>query len=164
MMNLLSLYSLTEELASLLERDDDVSEQLDALLPTLEHKAAAVAHWCQYQDDLAATLRAREKAIQEQRKAVEARAERSKAYLLECCLRAEILKVTDSRTGTEISLKKNPPKVVVEAIGEIPNEFWRVPDPPPPVPDLKAIGERLKRGEEVGGCHLEQGWRVEIKG
>jgi hypothetical protein len=159
-----SLYSISRDLAALLESDEeDTAEQLDSLLPTLESKASAVAHWCQYQHDLAATLKAREEAIREQRKAIEARSERSKQYLRDCMERAEIWKITDTRTGTEISLKKNPPKVVIDNAEELPNEFWRVPDPPPPAPDLKAIGAALKTGE-VPGAHLEQGLRVEIKG
>jgi hypothetical protein len=159
-----SLYSLSRDLATLLEAEDDVSEQLDALLPTLEHKAAAVAHWCPYQDDLAATLKAREKAIAEQRKALEGRAEKQRAYLQACMERADVLKITDSRTGTEISLKKNPPRVVIDNEKEIPNELWRVPDPPPPAPDLKAIAAALKDNPAYRWAHLEQTWRVEIKG
>jgi hypothetical protein len=167
MKELNSLYEITANLAELMESDGDVSAELDALLPTLEHKAAAVAHFVTMQEDLAQVLKAREDAIKTQRKALESRAERSKAYLLECCQRAEILKLTDSRTGTEIALKKNPPKVIVDDPERVPNQFWRQPDPPPPALDMKALAVALKNQHptdvQIEGAHLETGWRVEIK-
>ena len=42
--------------------------------------------------------------------------------------------------------------------------WWMVqPEPPPPAPDKKAIASALKCGEDVPGCRLVQGTRVEIK-
>lgn len=164
MSNLPSLFNLTDELAHLLVSEEDVTERIEQLFPLVEHKAAAVAHGSKYLAGLVALLKQREEDVKEERKRLEKRAEGLEAYILKCLQQAEIYRITDSRTGTEIALKKNPPKVIVDATDSIPNELWRVPDPPAPVPDLKAIGERLKRGEDVAGCHLEQGWRVEIKG
>jgi len=37
------------------------------------------------------------------------------------------------------------------------------PEPPPPAPDKKAIAAALKAGQEVPGCRLTHGMRLEIK-
>ena len=63
--------------------------------------------------------------------------------------------------GGILAVRDNPPSVVID--GEVPAEFMRQPDPPPPVADKKAIGEALKAGREIPGAHLSRGQRLEIK-
>jgi hypothetical protein len=45
----------------------------------------------------------------------------------------------------------------------VPEKFMKAPPPPPPALDKKAVAEALKAGEDVPGCRLEQGTRLEIK-
>lgn len=163
-MELPSLYELSTEVALALESDDDGAlEALDALLPKLEHKAANVARWIELQADTVELLRSREARIREERQARERRVERVKEYLLDCMTRAEVMRITDTRTGTEIRMAKNPPRVVVDDEDAIPAVFWKQPEPPPPCIDKKELAKALKENT-VPGARLEQGWRVEIKG
>ncbi len=163
-MKLPSLYEISTELAECLDSDDpEALARLDDLVPMLEHKAEHMARWIEYQTDSAALLKAREEKIREERKTREARVERAKTYLLEAMQRAEVLRITDSRTGTEIKLAKNPPKVVVDNEFDVPDAFWVQPDPPPKRLDLVSLKKAMKEWA-VPGCHVEQGWRVEIKG
>jgi hypothetical protein len=65
-----------------------------------------------------------------------------------------------------ISRKANPPAVIVDHEGSIPERFWRQPEQPPlpaKVIDKKAIAAAMKAGEEVPGCHSLSGERIEIK-
>jgi hypothetical protein len=61
-----------------------------------------------------------------------------------------------------LQLKKNPPTVIIDHEASIPEKFWRQPDTPPKVIDKKLIAAAIKAGEEVPGCHLNNGERLEI--
>lgn len=158
-----SLYHLSHEVAALLDSDDpEALEALDALLPALEHKAANVVRWIEYTQDLVEAIRQREAKVIEARKAMETRLARSKDYLRDCLLSAEVYKITDSRTGTTIALQKNPPSAHVDDEGAVPDRFWVQPEPPPKRIDKKALLDALKGGP-VPGAHIEQGMRLSIK-
>lgn len=62
-----------------------------------------------------------------------------------------------------ITRKANPPAVIIDHEGSIPEKFWRQPETPPKVIDRKAIAAAIKAGEEVPGCHANNGERLEIK-
>lgn len=63
-----------------------------------------------------------------------------------------------------LSLKKNPPAVEVLDDRQVPAGFWVTP--PPKVPeariDKKAVAAAIKAGQEVPGCKLVQGTRLEV--
>ena len=161
-MNLPTLYQISNDVAALLESDDDAS--LDALaekLPALEAKVSNVAAWVRYQDDMAAAVEARAKAMLEVSKALAKKADRARDYLKDCMERAEVWRITDQRTGATIALTKNPPKVVVDDEAELPGHYWRQPPPPELVLDKQQLLEDLKKGP-VEGAHLEQGTRLKI--
>lgn len=64
-----------------------------------------------------------------------------------------------------ITIKTNPPKVVIDAESQIPNEFWIVPEPVEPVPRINKtlIQAAIKEGREVNGAHIEQSKRLDFK-
>jgi uncharacterized protein YoxC len=163
MENALTLYALTSEVAAILDAEDGDLDRLNELLPAIEHKAAAVAHFAQMNDDLAAAIKERERLVVAHRKSLEAKAERARAYLKAAMEAAEIHSLTDKRTGTTIKLQANPPSVQITDETLLPDEVWRLPPAPPPEPDKKAIAERLKAGEEVPGAALVQTTRVVIR-
>ena len=55
-----------------------------------------------------------------------------------------------------MSVRKNPPSVVIEDEILIPAELMVTPDPPPKRPNKVAIGAKLKAGEDVPGARLMQ--------
>jgi hypothetical protein len=93
------------------------------------------------------------------RKALESRAASIRSYLLQNMVRAGVTKIECPLF--KLAVRDNPPSVVID--GEVPEEFMRQPEPPPPVADKKAIGEALKAGREIPGAHLSRGQRLEIK-
>ena len=112
----------------------------------------------------AASIKDAEKQMKARREAIENRA----AALLERL-----------KTGLEIAgvskldcphfalaIKRNPPSVDIWDEKQIPAEFMRLPEPPPPplaVPDKARIKEAIHYGDEVPGAKLVQGTRLEIK-
>ena len=56
-----------------------------------------------------------------------------------------------------LSTRKSPPSVFVADENAIPMEWKRIPAPPAPQPDKKAIMEALNKGIEVPGCELKEG-------
>ena len=64
-----------------------------------------------------------------------------------------------------ISIRKNPPAVDITDLLSLPKEFWRTPEPKPPIaaPDKTRIKEALQHGDEVIGARLTQTTRLEVK-
>ena len=65
----------------------------------------------------------------------------------------------------KLTIKKNPPSVEVIDSLSLPPEYWRTPEPKPPVaaPDKAAIKAALQDGKDVPGARLNQGTRLEVK-
>lgn len=85
----------------------------------------------------------------------------------------DYLKQNMERAGIEkiecplfsISIKKNPPSVDVIDSLSLPSQFWRTPEPKPPVaaPDKTAIKKALQDGIDVPGAKLNYSTRIDIK-
>lgn len=85
----------------------------------------------------------------------------------------DYLKINMERAGIEkiecplfkISIKKNPPAVEIFDQLSLPAEYWRTPEPKPPVPalDKAAIKAALQSGVDVIGARLVQNTRLEVK-
>ena len=168
MKNDIALYQLADLYVQDLQRlaDLDLDEQtvadtLESLSGDLEVKATNVAAFARNLEATAEAINGAEAQMAARRKAIEKRAERLKAYLKMNMERTGILKIESPQFC--ISVKKNPPAVHVEAPELVPAEFLKTPPPPPPVADKKAIADALKAGQDVPGCRLEQGTRIEIK-
>lgn len=85
----------------------------------------------------------------------------------------DYLKQNMERAGIEkiecpmfsISIKKNPPAVEILDLLSLPKEFWRTPEPKPPIaaPDKAAIKAALQAGTDVIGARLTHGTRLEVR-
>lgn len=86
-----------------------------------------------------------------------------RAYLKDNMERAGIEKIECPLF--KLTIKKNPPSVEVIDPLSLPAEFWRTPEPKPPVaaPDKAAIKAALQDGKDVPGARLNQGTRLEVK-
>lgn len=61
------------------------------------------------------------------------------------------------------ALRRNPPQVQIDDEMNLPPEYLKVPDPPAPKPDKRAIKEDLEAGVEIPGCRLIQTRRLDIR-
>lgn len=163
-----SLYVLSgeyQQLANaLMESDLDeqtISDTLEAAAGDLEVKATNVAMFVRNLDVSAASIREAEKQMAERRNAIESKADSIRNYLKDNMQKCGISKI-ESPYFT-LTIKKNPPAVIIDDSSKIPGNLYVYPEAPPPYPDKKAIAQAIKDGATVDGAHFEQGYRLEIK-
>jgi hypothetical protein len=171
MMSALSMYTMAAEYRQMVEHlmstQDDVQtieDTIDGELYPLEMKAQGVGYAVKNLEATAAAIKGAEQEMATRRKAIEKRAEALKEYAKTCLEIAGISKLDTPHFA--LTIKKNPPSVDVWDERQIPAEFMRLPEPPPPpiaVPDKTKIKEAIKAGREVPGAQMAQGSRLEIK-
>lgn len=150
-----------EKLATLDLDEQTLTDTLEGLSGDLEVKAINIAALARNLEATAGAIKDAEAGMAARRKAIEARADRLRQYLLDGMQLAGVQKIESPYFA--LAIKQNPPSVAINEPGLVPTEFMRQPEPPPASPDKKAIGEALKAGREVPGCHLQRGVRLDIK-
>lgn len=163
-----ALYQLVgqlRELERLADTEDfpveAVRDTLEGLTGEIEAKSQDIA---QFVLNLEATATAIERATAEmerRRKMLLERAASVRDYLHNNMSASGITKI--SCPYFALSIKKNPPKVIVTDTSKIPEAMMVYPPAPDPYPNKAAIKDALKAGQEIEGAHLEQGERLEIK-
>lgn len=139
-----------------------VRDTLDGLEGELRDKAVSVAHFILNLESVADSIDAAIEQMMARKLRLEKRAASLQEYLLFNMIAAGIQKV-DSPYFT-LTVKKNPPSVVIDSENLIPARFMKdPPPPPPPMVNKAAIAKAIKEGQEVPGAHLEQYQRLEIK-
>ena len=163
-----SLYVLAGDYLAAAERLSDadlpaevIADTLESLSGDLETKSIGVAKFIGNLEAQAMAIKVAEDQMAARRKAIERRADSIREYLKTNMERTGITKI--ECPYFKISLRDNPPSVVIDDEKAIPEGFMRLPEPPPLIPNKKLIAEALKAGEVVPGVHLERGKRVEIK-
>jgi hypothetical protein len=167
-MTALTLYEIAKEHRADLEKladldlpDDVMEDTLGSLGGELQVKAQSVACFIRNLEATAASIKEAEAQMAARRKALENRAARVKDYLHASMLMAGVEKLECPLF--RMSIRNNPAAVEVYQPELIPQQYMRQPEPPPPAVDKKAIAEALKAGQEVAGCRLTHGTRLEIK-
>lgn len=163
-----ALYVLAGEYAAAAEAlaDLDLDEQtladtLESLSGDLEAKATNVAMLARNLEATAAAIKEAEGQMAQRRKALEARADGLRRYLLGSMQAAGLQKVESP--WLRLAVRANPPSVDVFDAAQVPEQFMRQKPPPPPEPDKTAIKEAIKQGQEVPGCRLVTTQRLEVK-
>lgn len=164
----ITLYHLADEYLVAADRmadldlpDEVIADTLEGLAGALEVKATNVAMFIKNLETSAEAIKQAEANMAARRKAIENRAGRIRQYLQYQMERTGVTKI--ECPYFKVAVRDNPPSVVIDQEGSLPERFMRVPEPPPPAPDKKAIAQALKAGEDVPGAHLERSRRVEIK-
>lgn len=138
-----------------------ILDTLESLDGELNDKAVSVAQFSRNIEATAAAVREAGKAMLERAARLEKRAESIRNYLL---LQMEFAQVSKIECPWfVISIRKNPPAVVIDDEAQIPDAYKVVPEPPPPRPDKAKIKDALRAGDDVPGARLVQGERLEIK-
>lgn len=163
-----SLYILAGEYLALANKlnDSDLDEQtildtLESISGNLEKKSINIGYFIRNLEASAEQIKLAEKQMSERRKAIENKAEHIKQYLFDNMKRCGLSKIECEYFA--LTIKKNPPKLVIDDAGAIPSELYIYPPAPDPYPDNATIKSKLLAGEVVEGCHVEQGERLEIK-
>lgn len=167
-MTALTLYELAAEYKAAADKLADldlpaevVTDTLASLTGGLEVKAQNIAMLARNMDTTAESIRDAIASMQQRVRAIEARASHLRQYLLANMQYAGITRLECALF--RVSVRDNPPAVDVFDTAQVPTQFMRQPDPPPPSPDKNAIREALKHGNDVPGCRLTQSQRVDIR-
>jgi hypothetical protein len=165
-----ALYNLTTQyraLAMLLaDRDFDPETIADTVEASgLPDQIADKAQGCEM---VARTLEADVPAIdaeikrlQELKKARQAKADALRKYVLDNMLACDIQSIDAPLFSIKVA--RNPPKVEIFDERQLPADYLTDPPPPTPVPDKRLMLEVMKRGTEIPGAKLAQGFRLAIK-
>ena len=167
-MTSLALYVIADEylaaaqqLADLDLDPQTVADTLEGLSGAMEVKATNVAMFARNLEASAEAIKGAEAQMAARRKAIENRAAAVREYLKAQMERTGIKEIASPHF--KLAIRTNPPAVVIDAQSQIPAEFMRQPETPPPAPDKKAIAAAIKAGKEVPGAHTEQSTRLEIR-
>jgi len=152
---------MATKLADLDLDEQTVADTLEAEGGALVEKGQNVAFVVRNLEASAEAIKGAEAAMAARRKAIENRAARIRAYLLDGMRVAGVQKIDSPYFA--IAIRKNPPSVDVFDSAQVPADYMKEPTPPPPAPDKKLIAQALKDGFDVPGCRLLQSERVEIK-
>jgi hypothetical protein len=163
-----ALYQLVgqlRELEGLADSEDfpveALQDTLEGLTGEIEIKAQNVAQFILNLEASAEAIALATANMERRRALILKRTESVRQYLYGNMQASGITKI--SCPFFTLTIKKNPPKVVITDPGKIPCELYVYPPAPEPYPDKKAISAKLKAGETIDGVHLEQGERLEIK-
>lgn len=163
----IALYEIADQYLQVLdkienaENDNSVNNLLDSIGTDLKEKATNVAMYIRNLEANAASIKEAEKQMADRRKAMEAKADRIKEYLLENMQRTGITKI--ECPYFKIAVRDNPESLVVDIAAQIPDEYFNQPPPPEPVLDKVRLKKDLQLGVIVDGCKLVRKQRVEIK-
>ena len=150
-----------DKLADLDLDEQTIADTLEGMSGALEVKAQNVVMFARNLEATATAIKEAETAMAARRKAIEHRAAGLRRYALSAMQVAGVQSI--ECPYFKLSVRKNPPAVEVFDAAQIPAQFMRTPEPPPPAPDKKAITEAIKAGKEVPGARLVSGERLEVR-
>jgi hypothetical protein len=167
-MNNLSLFQIAGEYREaadkLAELDLDpqtMADTLESLGGDLEEKSKNTAFVVRNLEAAADQIDAAVEEMGRRAAAIRKNAERVREYLMSNMIFAGVQKL--ETPYFVITVRDNPPKVVVTDEAKIPGSYFTKVPPPPPKLDKKAVAAALKAGEQIFGVHLERGQTVQIK-
>ena len=167
-MSLPALYTLAAEYQAAIEHIADldlppeaVADTLESLQFPIEQKAANVVMFCRNLEVTAEAIKAAAKAQVERAKAIENRAASLRDYVKRTMEHLGIQKIETPQFA--LLIKRNPPAVSIFDENQLPPSVMRVPEPPPPAPDKKLIGDLLKAGQDVPGATLTHSTKLDVR-
>lgn len=164
-----SLYQLTHDYRELLHTLADLDIDAQTALDTIESTGLqeSIAQRTQSRVFVMRSMRAHAdmvdaeiKRLTKLKKHYEQRADALEASTLALLQGADIHTVEGDLMIVKI--RQNPPSVDVYDPAQVPAQYLRTPEPPPPAPDKTAIKDALKRGLDIPGARLVQTQRLAI--
>ena len=164
-----SLYQLTHEYRDLLHTLADLDIDAQTAIDTIESTGLqeSIAQRTQSRVFVIRSMRAHAELVDAEikrltklKKHYEQRADALEASTLALLQSADIHTVEGDLMVVKI--RQNPPAVDVYDPAQVPAQYLRTPEPPPPAPDKTAIKDALKRGLDIPGARLVQTQRLAI--
>lgn len=164
----IALYELAADFRETADRlsDMDLDEQtlrdtLESIAYPVEQKAVQVAAFVRNLEAAAEQIKQAEKQMADRRKAMENRAANVRQYLMDNMRACGFTKI--EHPMFKVAIRQNPESVVIEDERQIPVDYMRQPETPPPVPDKAMMKKAMQDGYEIPGAKLTRTLRLEIK-
>ena len=165
----MNLYELVGARLDLQHKLQELNLDEQTILDTLEGDSAELEAkienygWViKSMESFVGAMKVEENRMTERRKKQEKKVEYIKEWLLTNMQACGITKI--ECPAFTLSVKQNPPKVVIDNEGLIPNEYYReVTIEPTWSLEKKVVSDAIKSGIEVPGAHRETGYRIDIK-
>ncbi|ABO51129.1 siphovirus Gp157 family protein [Desulforamulus reducens MI-1] len=164
----MKLYELTgtfNEIFNLLNDEDVDLQVLENTLQSIEEafevKVGGVAKIIKSLEVSGEGFEREAKRLADKKKATENRIKWLKDYLLRA-LETTAKDKVQTDIGT-VRRQKNPASVNVLDASLLPFKYLVISPPPPPAVDKKAILDDIKRGAEVPGAEIHQGYHIRIQ-
>ena len=168
-MTSLSLYQLVGDRLDLQNKLQELNFDEQTVLDTLEGEATELeakiedyGFVIRNMEAFVGAMKAEEVRMTERRMRQEKKVEHIKEWLLTNMQACGITKI--DCPVFSLSIKQNPPKVILDNEGLIPMEYFKEVIVEPIFSlQKKVVADAIKSGIEVPGAHLETGYRIEIK-
>lgn len=164
-----SLYQLSTEYQAAAAKMQDLELPPEVIMDTLEgmegyfqDKAINVAMMIRNLESLEEQIKIEIDRMTARRKEIASRTNNLRDYLITNMLRIDIKKISDCPLFN-ISIKNNPPKVIIDDYSLIPEIMMHPPKILAAEPNKKRIAEFIESVGEVNWAHIEHGVRVDIK-
>ncbi|HEV2610860.1 MAG TPA: siphovirus Gp157 family protein [Noviherbaspirillum sp.] len=148
----------------LAERHDDeqlIADTLESMSGPFDERLENLAKMVRNMETAANGVEKTIESLEARHAALRRGAERGRKLILELMQTARRDRVTTALFS--LTVKKNPPVVVVDRETDLPSVYLTQHEAPPPMPNKKAIAAALKAGIEVPGARTEQGVRLDIQ-
>jgi len=158
------LYEIAKDYKDALEEltdieDEAVVDTLEGLKGTLETKSENIIKYTQNLNSTIHAMKEAEKSMTERRKKLEKKVLGIKQYVKNVMEENQINKI--ETVNFDLSIRKNPPKAVIEDQEMIPKDF--VETHITEKININKVKEELKKGASVQGARLVQETRLDIK-
>lgn len=158
------LYEIAKDYKDALEEltdieDEAVVDTLEGLKGTLETKSENIIKYTQNLNSTIHAMKEAEKSMAERRKKLEKKVLGIKQYVKNVMEENQINKI--ETVNFDLSIRKNPPKAVIEDQEMIPKDF--VETHVTEKININKVKEELKKGASVQGARLVQKTRLDIK-
>lgn len=154
------LYELTEEYDRLLDMEGEEAEQaLMVVCADLQKKAGNICKFLANCDSDVEAIKAEESRLAARRKAIENTSKKVKDYVK---MQMAVHDISKIDAGTfKLSLSPSSGSVEIDDMEQLPPRFKTI------VQEVKvdktAIKAAIKSGEDVPGCHIDEGYTLRIK-
>ena len=152
-------YSVALEGLAEIDDIEAINDTLEGLRGTLEAKSENVVKYTQNLEASIVAIKTAEDNMATRRKRMQKQVKEIKAYVKRVMDANQITKI--ETVHFVLSIKKNPPKTVIDNELEIPREYFNTKMYESI--NLTRVKADLKAGVEIGGCHLIQETRLDIK-
>lgn len=141
--------------------DDVIRDTLEGLRDPVEKKCESLMLLVKNSDALCDAIDREIEALQNRIERKKELAKKIENYVIDAMITVGLKKIEAAEI--EFVIRKNPPKIVIDSLQEVPVEFMKTPPLPEPYPDKALIKQHISEGGQVSWAHIERSYRLDYK-